>query len=133
MVLSKGQIRKIAAIAGEYGLDLVLVYGSAVDGNSHPGSDLDLAVRFRKLPGEYTFSLSLWAALQSVFPGANVDLAVVNVADPLFLQQIMKSSLKIFGSERDYAELEIYAWKQYIDYKPFLAMEEQFVESCLEL
>lgn len=72
-------------MAQRYRLRLILAFGSAVTGRTHAGSDLDVAV----LP-EPGVDLSLQdlarltADLADVFATADVDLALVSRADPLY-------------------------------------------------
>jgi predicted nucleotidyltransferase len=40
--------QKLAEIAQRYDLDLVIVFGSQARGQAHPGSDIDVAVRWIK-------------------------------------------------------------------------------------
>jgi len=38
--------QRLAEIAQRYDLDLVIVFGSQAQGQAHPGSDIDVAVRW---------------------------------------------------------------------------------------
>lgn len=69
----------------------------------------------------------LAADLQSLEPDREVDVALINGADPLFLKQITQQCRLLYGSERLLHELKIYAWKRYQDHRRFLAMERDYV------
>jgi predicted nucleotidyltransferase len=132
MMPTAGQLERIAAIAGEHGLSLILQFGSTIDGRLvHPGSDIDLAVRFTGRPPPYDRQFELTLALQQVFPDGEVDLAVINHADPLFLKKITERCRLLFGTPGELQELKIYAFKRYQDHRPYFAMEREYVDRFL--
>lgn len=57
--------------------------------------------------------IRLAADLQRCFPGGELDLAVINRADPLFLARIVNGCRLLYGAPRALAELKIYAFKRY--------------------
>ena len=118
--------RQIRTIAQRHSLRLVLAFGSAVSGKIHESSDMDIAV----LTDEAEVSLKQFsdvaAELQGLFPGIEVDLVIINHADPLFLKKIVDDSELLYGDRRTFLEFKIYAYKRYVDHKPFLKMEKQF-------
>ena len=67
-------------------------------------------------------------ALQEVLPDRQVDLAVINRADPLLLKKITERCQLLFGDPRDLEELKIYAFKRYQDHRRYFAMEQAFVD-----
>lgn len=118
--------QRVGAIAKKHGLRLVLAFGSAADGAMHEKSDVDIAV----LTGENDLSFELYgdvaSEFQALFPEHELDLAVINHADPLFLKKIMEAPVLLYGDVRTFNELKIYAYKRYIDHKPYLEMEKRF-------
>jgi len=130
--LSKDIKDKIARIARKYGLKLVLLFGSEVNGKTHPGSDLDIAVMFEDSAVAEERLFDLIAKLQEIFRERNVDLGLINKADPLFLKKILERCELVYGEPRALAELKMYAFRRYIDHKRFLEMEEQYVGRLLE-
>jgi predicted nucleotidyltransferase len=129
MIPTTAQLERIASIAGEHGVSLVLQFGSTVDGrNVHHGSDIDIAVRFAGQPPSFEGLFELTQVLQQVFPDGELDLAVINRADPLFLKKITEACRLLFGSPRELQELKIYAFKRYQDHRPYFAMEREYVD-----
>lgn len=61
--------------------------------------------------------------LQRCFPDRELDLAIVNRADPLFLKHVVDGGRLLYGSTRALAELKILAFKRYQDHRPYLVME----------
>ena len=118
-------------IAQRHGIELILEFGSMVTGNVHPRSDVDLAVLFRGRTPSLRELAGLGHALQALHPGREVDVAVINHADPLFLRKITERCRLLHGSRRRLAELRIYAFKRYQDHRRYLALEPEYVRRTL--
>ena len=122
---------RFAALAARHGVVLLLQFGSSVSGATHAHSDLDLAVLVKHVPRSLEAHAALVQDLQDLFPDAEVDLAFINRADPLFLKKITESCRLLHGSAQALRQLEIYAFKRYQDHKKYLAMERHFVARSL--
>ena len=119
-------------IARRHGIELLLEFGSMVTGQVHPRSDLDLAVLFNRPVVSFEKLADLRHELQSLNPEREVDLAIINHADPLFLRRITERCRLLFGPPRRLAELKIYAFKRYQDHRRYLALEREYVHRTLE-
>jgi predicted nucleotidyltransferase len=119
-------------IARRHGVELILEFGSMVTGRVHPRSDVDLAVLF----GRSAVSFREWADLahdlQSLYADREVDVAIINHADPLFLKRITERCRLLLGSPRRLAELRMYAFKRYQDHRRFLDLEREYVHRTLD-
>jgi predicted nucleotidyltransferase len=116
----------LATIAARYRIRLILVFGSAVTGRVHPQSDVDLAILFDRsepVPQDYA---DLIGDLQALFPDREVDLGVINHADPLFLKKITEHCEILYGPVAELQRLRIYAFKRYVDHAKYFAMERDF-------
>jgi predicted nucleotidyltransferase len=113
--------------AREHGVRLLLQFGSTVTGRVHAGSDVDLAVMLDRPPASLLEHGALAADLQALFPDREVDLAVLNHADPLLLKQVVDGCRLLYGDPGALSELRIYAFKRYQDHRSFLAMEREYV------
>jgi len=122
---------KMGKTAKKFRLKLIMAFGSQVNGKTHPKSDLDIAVLFPS--GDFTFKKygELHSSLLDVFPGYEVDMVILNRADPLLLKKINENPLLLFGEKRDFDEFRIYAFNRYEDYRPYLAMEEKIVDNLV--
>lgn len=114
-----------------YGLQLVVQFGSTVRGTVHPQSDVDLAVLVDRMPESLEAQGRLYAELQELFAGREVDVAILNRADPLFLKQILDHSRLLYGSPRTLAELRIYGFRRYQDHRRYLALEREYVDRSI--
>jgi predicted nucleotidyltransferase len=120
--------QKIAQAADAYGIRLALLFGSAVSGRMHAGSDVDVAILLQNPdlpPGRYA---ELYHELQHALPDRDLDLALLNRADPLFLKKITESCRLLYGDVRDLQKLKILAFRRYQDHRRFLRLEREYVQ-----
>lgn len=117
-------------IARRHGARLLVQYGSTVTGRAHAGSDVDVGVLFAGEPG-YARLGGLLLDLESAFPGKEVDLGLLNHADPLFLKKVLESARLLAGSPRELASLRLYAFRRYQDHRRFLRLEEGHLDRFL--
>lgn len=117
----------LSELAQRFSIRLILQFGSTVAGTTHDRSDLDLAIQFETPNVPFQTVLEIQNALQTRFPGRDVDLAILNRADPLFLKKIVESCRVLFGTPQDLARLRLYAFKAYQDFQPYLELERQSV------
>lgn len=114
-------------LAQRFGIRIILQFGSTVTGTAHDRSDVDLAVQLETPAVSLKTILEMQEALQSRFPGREVDLAILNRADPLFRKKIMEGCRMLFGTSQDFARLRLYSFKTYQDFLPYLELERQSV------
>lgn len=114
-------------LAQRFGIRVILQFGSTVTGTTHESSDVDLAVQLDTPAVSLETMLEMQEALQSRFPGREVDVAILNRADPLFRKKIMEACRMLFGTSQDFARLRLYSFKTYQDFLPYLELERQSV------
>ena len=76
----------VSAVARKHGIRLLLQFGSSVTGQLHPASDVDFAVLLERVPDSFAPEADLVADLQMLVADRNVDVTLINRADPLLLQ-----------------------------------------------
>jgi predicted nucleotidyltransferase len=108
----------IQDIAGQFSLNLIVMFGSRARGQSTANSDTDIAVRStRGLSRED--ELQIATALDRLFP--NVDLCDIRKASPLLLGAIGQDAKLLYQQHESlFEEFKIFAWNQYMDFKPQL-------------
>jgi predicted nucleotidyltransferase len=126
--LAENQTRRLEEICSRQGVALLIAFGSQVRGQPRADSDLDLGLLFDGPP----VMLELLLELQSVFPGIELDLACLNRADPLFLNEINRSCQLLHGSHRRYQEFRRLAFHRYQDFRPYLRYEAETNRRHLE-
>jgi uncharacterized protein len=118
-------------IARRHRLALVVQFGSTVSGTLHQKSDVDVAVLYDRAPPSFEEQSRVAEDLQSLFPGRELDLAIIDRADPLFLKQIFERGRLLAGSARRFAEMKIYAFKRYQDHRRYLGLERKYVQRVI--
>lgn len=118
-------------LAQKYAVSLVVAYGSTVSGETHAGSDVDLAVLMPVTPDGRIYQ-DLYRDLAPVFSNQSIDIRFINNADPLFLMQVVKNGVLIYGDQDEYDDLKVYANRRFIDdgrkyfpYRDILLVENQ--------
>ncbi len=103
---------RLEFIARTHGIQLLLQFGSSVTGHLHPRSDVDLAVLLEQVPESFDQYADLIGDLQGLVPDREVDVVLVNRADPLLLKRITERCILRYGSLRRLQELKMYAFKR---------------------
>ena len=108
----------IEQIAKKHSLDLIVMFGSRARGQARGDSDTDIAVRAaRELSGDE--ELTIASELDRLFP--NVDLCDTRKASPLLLGAVGQDATLLYQSRAGlFEEFKIFAWNQYMDFKPLL-------------
>jgi predicted nucleotidyltransferase len=119
-------------VAHAHGIRLILLFGSSVTGKTHPRSDVDVAVLLERPDLSLEDHARLLGDLQHIFPRQELDLAILNRADPLFLKKILEHCRLLHGAPRDLARLRLYAFKRYHDHRKYLELERRFVTRAVE-
>jgi predicted nucleotidyltransferase len=122
----------IAALAQKHGIRLLLQFGSSVTAHLHQGSDIDLAALLEHVPDTFGADADLRADLQTLVPDRDVDVTLINRADPLLLKQIAEHHQLLYGTSRELDAFRRYAFKRYQDHRPYLALERDYVDQMLE-
>jgi len=122
---------ELKEIAQKHGIVLVLKFGSSVTGRTYPKSDVDLAVLLDRSTITLHEHAELLQSLQPLFPDRELDLALINHADPLFLKKITDNCELLLGPPERLQALKLYAFKRYQDHRRYFELERQFAERFL--
>ena len=114
-------------IARTHGIRLILQFGSTVTGPLHAASDVDIAVLLERPAPTLEERAELLHELQGLFPDREVDLAILNRADPLFLKKVTESCRLLHGEPPALQRLKLYAFRRYQDHRKYLDLERRFV------
>lgn len=130
MNINRRQKEQIQSIGKRYMLKLMLLHGSYATGKERKGSDLDIALSGKELLEWEVFS-KIFGELETVFGNTKdreLDVKSLDKADALFLYQVMKDSVLLYGSSWDYWELKTYAIRNYWDHAPIFKLEEILIK-----
>jgi predicted nucleotidyltransferase len=118
---------RLEEVAARHGIRLLLQFGSTVSARVHQRSDVDLAVLLDRPSLSRGGHADLVHDLQSLYPDREVDLVLINRADPLLLKKIMEAYRLLYGTVRQAQELRIYAFKRHQDHRKYFDLERGFV------
>ena len=100
-----GQKLKIAKIAKKFQLKLIIIFGSFANGKFRKDSDLDIAVLgFKEV--SFNEQIKLTNELSLIF-NKNIDLSVLNRANPLLLFQVSQNPVLLYGSRPDFLKFKL--------------------------
>jgi predicted nucleotidyltransferase len=122
---------EVGPIAHAHGIRLLLQFGSSVTGTLHAASDIDVAVLLERPDPGFDEYASLVQDLQALFPDREIDLSILNHADPLLLKKVTESYRLLYGAERDLQRLRLHAFRRYQDHRKYLELERRFVAHTL--
>jgi len=122
MEITKNQKLKIAKIAKKFQLKLIVIFGSFASGKNREYSDLDIGVLGSK-DVFFDEQIVLTNELSQIF-NKNIDLSVLNRANPLLLFQASKNPILIYGNRQNFLKFKLYAFNVYNDYAPYFKMEK---------
>jgi len=123
---------RLNEIARQYGLDLIVLFGSHARGRAVPGSDVDIAVRAVKRPwGDWNWEFEVANALSKAIQedGGEVDVVFLNGAAPLLMFEVAQSGQVIFEKEwGTFSEFRSYAARVYYDNEPRFRRQAQYLK-----
>ncbi len=114
------QKRKLEEIRKEFGVSLIVAFGSRVKGVSHARSDLDIGILCAR-----GFDPGIISELSRVFPGEEIDIALLNHADPLLLKEVSESPVLLSGEAVDLQEFRMFAFRRFVEYRPYFILEAE--------
>ena len=130
--LSEDQKSGIEHLGQEYGLKLLIIYGSSARNAEKPQSDLDIAVLGKK---EVSFDvlLDIYNRLSDIFKDKkDIDVKSLHHADMLFRYYVMRDGILIYGDITDYNDYKTYAFRAYRDSQDLFELEEVLVRNRIE-
>ena len=129
MQIDREQLNEIAK---QFGLDLIVLFGSHASGRAVPGSDVDIAVRAIKRPwGDWNWEFEVANALSEAIhtQDGEVDVVFVNGAAPLLMFEVARSGQVLFEKEwGTFSEFRSYAARVYYDNEPRFRRQAQYLK-----
>lgn len=115
-----------------YGIRLIYIFGSYAKGNNNEKSDVDIAVL---LNNDYNpmDKLELIGELTSVLRREDIDLVILNSANPVLRHQVIKYGKLIYMENEDVkVDFEVKVLKEYMDMEPFRKVQMAGIKHWVE-
>lgn len=94
---------RLRATLHEYPVEVAVLFGSQAKGQSHPGSDIDIAVAFEELePGDEGYNqtfFGLSVALSEALETDDIDLVDTHTLSPSLRRSVLNTGTVLVGSE----------------------------------
>ena len=116
MIVSNEQKELIAKVCQKFGVKILLLFGSEVDGRTHKESDVDVAFLGKKLSFEELAGFN--TELKKIFGRERIDTVSLLPLNPLILKRIFDHHQILYLEDRFlYHTLSSYAIKSYLETK----------------
>ena len=124
--------KEIQEFCKENKIELLILFGSHASEETHPKSDIDVAVKFKR--GTEISKLELIYKLDDLFNGKSIDLVVLTTdTDPLLLYEIFFNGKPLYEKDSDIFEKEkLRAWKLYLDTEKIRVIQKQYLKKFAE-
>jgi predicted nucleotidyltransferase len=124
---------QLESIARRYGLQLIVLFGSQVEGRARPDSDLDVGVLARR---QFSASrrMALWSDLVRVFE-TEVDLTFLSHSGPVLMNRIARYGQCVYEARpHEWQTYRSYMIRRYWDSTKFIeATERQLTDRIREI
>ncbi len=122
---------RLATIANEWGLRLVVLFGSRARGRPAPAPDSDVDIATLGLaPTHYWDCHRL---LSQVFRKYPLDLVRLENSDPLFRHEVMHKAILLWGDPDLYCEYRAYAYRDFTDSADLFELENTLFRKKMRL
>ena len=117
--------QKLRRLAKKYHLKLLLLFGSAAMGKTHPKSDLDFAFFSNTIINEE----KLHQDLMDIFHREDIDLInILTTHDPLLRFEILHKGISLYESEVGLkSTMEWQSYFDYIDFQKYYTMRSSLL------
>ncbi len=126
MKLTVKQKKQINTIGKKHNLRFIIIHGSYAVGEEKKGSDLDVAI-YGKKKISFEQHMKMYGDFEQVF-GNNkereLDLKILHNTNPLFRYEVVHNGKLIYGSQNDFDEYCLYAYKDYNDSKSLFKLQD---------
>ncbi|NOX97498.1 MAG: nucleotidyltransferase domain-containing protein [Nitrospirae bacterium] len=123
---------RLRNICKEDNLSLVILFGSHSRGHADKNSDLDLAILADRKAINDDFEFSLLITFIHLIQKDNLDLVLLNRADPLLQFQIARYGTLLYEKSPGlFNWFKVQAMKNYDDAQKFIQLGEAYVQNFL--
>lgn len=123
---------ELAEFCQKCGISLIVLFGSQVWGSAKEGSDVDLGLVLDTYPIAPEEELRLIRDLVWATENADLDITILNHADPLLGYHVACHGHPLYEREPcSFNRFQLRAWKRFIDTAKFRRLQRPFIEAFL--
>lgn len=126
MEITKEQKKQIQKIGKQHHLDFIILYGSQAKGTAGALSDVDIAV-YRRGGIDAKEYFEIFSHFFKIFKTNELDVKLVNKADPLFRYYVIRDGVLLYGDIVDYLDFKAYAIRDYKESRSLFRLEDLLV------
>ena len=123
MKLTKEQKKQLSEYAKKMNVDFIVLFGSQAKGKIHEKSDVDIGLKGLLIDSFGDYSSACYS-LQKIFLDKKIDIAFLDIADPLLKHQVGMHGKLLFGDKKKFKQFQVNAWKEFVDTKDLRDLEK---------
>lgn len=121
--------KKLAKTGAHHNLRFIVLHGSFADNTDRADSDVDIAVVLSKpMSTEELLQLHMDITAGIDESTHDIDIKVLNGADPLFRYEVTRKGLLLYGDPADYEEYKAISYRMYEDTAPLRELEALLIK-----
>ncbi len=123
---------KLPGVCDQFGVSFIVMFGSRAKGAARPDSDVDVGLWLADPDITPEQELELIRALALATHEGNLDVAILNHADPLLGYHVMRDGLLLYEQEHGmFDRYRLRAWKRYLDTEKFRRLDSAYIDAFL--
>jgi predicted nucleotidyltransferase len=124
---------RLPRVCERFGVTLVAMFGSRVKGTARTDSDVDVGVWLADPDIAPERELELVRALVMATHEGNLDVVILNHADPLLGYHVMRDGALLYEREPGlFDRYKLWAWKRYLDTEKFRQLQWKYIDAFLQ-
>ena len=125
-------VKKLTELAKEYQINLMILFGSYLTENYNENSDIDLAIQVDDINLIKTERLKILNQISALFNYHEIDLVLLNYADPLLKFNIACDGKLIYEKKSGLFNIfKVRAMSEHHDAKKFYQLDKKFIKNYL--
>jgi len=125
--------KKLINLCKKYQINLMIIFGSFVTENFNHKSDIDLAILATNINLIKDNRVLILKKLENLFKHREIDLILLNHADPLLKFNIATEGKMIYEKEAGiYNEFLVRAMNEHNDAKKFYKLDKKYINDFLK-
>lgn len=138
MEIDRLQREKLAHFACRKGIRFIVLFGSRVKDKHGKDADYDIAISLKDgnpLTRDFDLYIDILDGLSTILqiPHENIDIVDLHNANILLRYEITSRGKLLFGDALDYLELKSFAFRDYLDARKLIELEDFLIRKRQKL